>query len=74
MLLGSSLRQCWLLDRLYTRHVTSKWFPFFETLALRTEQEIFFFFLVVPTLGTNPTKNLKVKELAKNTRKKQSIL
>jgi hypothetical protein len=44
MLLGSSLRQCWLLDRLYTRHVTSKWFPFFETLALRTEQEIFFFF------------------------------
>jgi hypothetical protein len=62
-----------LLDRLYTRHVTSKWFPFFETLALRTEQENKFFF-VVPTLGTNPIKSLNIKELGKNARKEQSIL
>jgi hypothetical protein len=55
-----------LLDRLYTGHITCKWSPFFETLALRTKQENNFIFFVVPTLGTDPTKSLKVKELGKN--------
>jgi hypothetical protein len=65
MLLGSSLRQCWLLDRLYTRHVTSKWFPFFETLALRTEQEIFFFFFGGTHPRNQPNKKFKSQRTCK---------